>query len=290
MTDNDLVFHAPIKGVILHAGKSHTDEIIAASIILGTFYGLEFPIFRRDPSPEELSDPDTWVVDVGGIHNPELSNFDHHGLSRDPDAVECSYTLVCKHLGIDDHMSKYYGWYKEWSVIDHLGPYFWAGSKGLPWDLVSGLLSPVAEILHDEFESFEGEVEMPKSLKERLRAFGIKLIREAMEFEQFCGEQTAEAVSEVKGIKVYKPQGTSEEIQAYALKWATDGCGAVGGVLVVPDDRGDGWTLLRINNDPVIDFSVLCGHYDVEFAHGGGFIAKTKVKGEYLHLIEAAIK
>lgn len=281
--------HLP-KALIIHKGKSHTDEIITAALILGTFPTLEFPVYRKDPTPEEIADLNVWVADVGGFYDPEISNFDHHGLSRDPDKVECAYTLVCKHLNIHSQMKSYYKWYNEWSVIDHLGPYFWAGIKEVAWDGVSGLLSPVAQLIHDEFESFKDEVEMPKTLKERLRAFGLKLIIEAIEFSEFCDKQPAEAVTEVKGIKIYKPQGASEELETYALKWAVEACNAQDGVLVVPDDRGDGWTLLRINNDPTIDFSVLENHPEIEFAHKGGFIAKTKSKGEFRHLIEAAIK
>jgi hypothetical protein len=289
MTD-ETNFHLPTGGLIIHKGKSHTDEIITTAIVLGAFPALEFPVYRRDPTPEELSDPAVWVADVGMSYNPDTCNFDHHGLSRDPDKVECGYTLVCKHLGIDDHMRRYYKWYTQWSVIDHLGPYFWAESKGVNWDDVSGLLNPLAELLHEEFESFENEVEMPETLKAKLRNLGIRLIKEAMEFSQFCESQRENAISEVKGVKIYHPQGTEEELQTYALKWAVEAHNAKGGVLVVPDDRGDGWTLLRINNDPYIDFSCLEGHYDVLFTHRGGFIAKTNVKGEYAHLIEAAIK
>jgi hypothetical protein len=287
---NETNFHLPFKGLIVHRGKSHVDDIISTSLVLGAFPALNFPVFRKDPTPEELNNPDIWVVDVGGIYNPDISAFDHHGLSRDPDQVECGYTLVSKHLNIHPHMCQYYRWYKEWSVIDHLGPYYWAGSKDVNWDDVSGLLNPLAELLHEEFESFENEVEMPETLKAKLRNLGINLIREAVEFQQFCESQRENAISEVKGVKIYHPQGTEEELATYALKWATDGCGATGGVLVVPDDRGEGWTLLRINNDSAIDFSKLENHEDVEFAHKGGFIAKTRTKGEYTHLVEAAIK
>ena len=47
------------------------------------------------------------------------------------------------------------------------------------------------------------------------------------------------------------------------------------GVAVFHDNRGPGLTLLRLKDDPRIDFSRVQGDPRVAFAHAGGFIAKT---------------
>ena len=54
---------------------------------------------------------------------------------------------------------------------------------------------------------------------------------------------------------------------------------------VIPDDRGDGWTLYRFNDHPRVDFNLIKGNEGVVFVHKNGFIAKTKAMSQ-----EEAIK
>ena len=63
-------------------------------------------------------------------------------------------------------------------------------------------------------------------------------------------------------------------------------------VSISKDDRGDGWTLYRYDDDPRVDFSVLAGHPDIVFAHKGGFIAKTKAItiNEAIEIVRKALK
>jgi hypothetical protein len=59
------------------------------------------------------------------------------------------------------------------------------------------------------------------------------------------------------------------------------------------DERGNGWSLYRFNDDPRIDFSVLEGDSAISFAHKGGFIAKTITRlslEEALALVARAVK
>jgi len=64
--------------IITHPGSAHFDEMTAVSLILAAHADTEFHIERREPIPEELDNPDIWVVDIGNRHEPEKRNFDHH--------------------------------------------------------------------------------------------------------------------------------------------------------------------------------------------------------------------
>ena len=64
-----------IKTIVTHPGGAHKDDFLACSLLVAR-HGV--PIFRRDPSEEELADPTIAVVDVGHFHEPEKNNFDHH--------------------------------------------------------------------------------------------------------------------------------------------------------------------------------------------------------------------
>lgn len=65
--------------VITHPGTFHADEISAIAFLFSIGIipkGTE--IERREPTLDDLSDANTIVLDIGGIYNPELNNFDHH--------------------------------------------------------------------------------------------------------------------------------------------------------------------------------------------------------------------
>jgi len=69
-----------LKQIITHPGSAHKDDFLACSVLVHLH---EVPILRREPTEEDLNDPGICVVDVGGRHEPELKNFDHHQFPQD---------------------------------------------------------------------------------------------------------------------------------------------------------------------------------------------------------------
>ena len=67
-----------IQRIITHPGSAHFDDVTAVSLILATYPNAQFTIERREPTTDELENPDVWVVDVGDKFEPEKHNFDHH--------------------------------------------------------------------------------------------------------------------------------------------------------------------------------------------------------------------
>jgi len=52
-----------INKIIVHAGKAHRDDFMSVCFLLAMDPSAQ--VERRDPTPEELEDPNIWVVDVG---------------------------------------------------------------------------------------------------------------------------------------------------------------------------------------------------------------------------------
>lgn len=108
-----------IKKILTHNGQFHADEVFACALIQCVF-GEHIPIVRtRDITIDDMNDPETWIVDMGGVHNPELGLFDHHH-DRILSASNC---LVLEHLHYqkiihDDLFWKLYDNFRNISNID----------------------------------------------------------------------------------------------------------------------------------------------------------------------------
>jgi len=93
------VSYNEITKIITHGGPAHRDEFLGCCLVLSKFPNV--PIYRRDPTKEELADPTCAVVDVGRDFNPSLHNYDHHQFSRDS-APACALSLVLEHSHLFD--------------------------------------------------------------------------------------------------------------------------------------------------------------------------------------------
>lgn len=73
---DNLHSHRNFNLVITHPGVFHADDVCAVAWMQIT--GVEAPVERRIPTPEELENPEVMVIDVGGQHDPVHHNYDHH--------------------------------------------------------------------------------------------------------------------------------------------------------------------------------------------------------------------
>jgi hypothetical protein len=81
-----------MKKIIVHNGQFHADDVMAAAI-LRCILEDNVPVERKNNiSSEELMDFDICVVDVGGVYEPALNNFDHH---QNPD-LQSACVLVAE--------------------------------------------------------------------------------------------------------------------------------------------------------------------------------------------------
>jgi uncharacterized UPF0160 family protein len=107
--------------IITHNGQFHADEVFACALILE--HVGELKIERtRVINVVEYSNTETFIVDVGGIYDPEMRNFDHH----QDETLEASNMLVLFYLrdaGIisENLFLRYLDMFREISMIDRNG-------------------------------------------------------------------------------------------------------------------------------------------------------------------------
>ncbi len=95
-----------MKAILTHPGSAHKDDFLACCLLIAR-HGL--PVWRRDPLPQDLDDPEILVVDVGGEHDPARGNFDHHQFPSDHPPV-CSLSLVLQDLGLYEDARAFCEW------------------------------------------------------------------------------------------------------------------------------------------------------------------------------------
>jgi len=261
--------------IIIHPGGAHFDELLAVSLILAAFPDTGFSVQRRNPTPRELDDADVWVIDVGGRHQPEKKNFDHHQ-SLDQCA---SFVLVARHLNFEQRLSVHSWWtYKD--RVDRFGPFKAAAEHGIK--RLGFADSPLESWFLNLF------AQNPTDLVPLLRAFGQRMLDEADALNaQFDFWQSCETVQVKNKIVLIGLTSDSTGSQRFSERMKTPAS-----VCLSYDRRGNGWRLARLNDAAGVDFSRLEGHAEIKFAHKSGFVAKTKERlplQEVLALVETAL-
>jgi hypothetical protein len=268
-----------IKRIVTHPGKAHLDELIAIAFALAIGFppgSLMLPmVFRREPTPEDLQDPEVLVLDVGGELDPARNNFDHHQREVDEEP-KCAAHLWLEYNapGVLTDLSVHAPWFRAMNAIDVRGPYAWATDNGFarfPFELGGALEAPVKAM----FEAFAGETPVAKQLVELLWRVGQDHLAHLQEVKDALGviDASAELVG-VEGVPgvIY----LSKEVDALnSWREAKRQEGIDVAFSVTLDDREAGFALYRFQDDPRIDFTRIKGRQGVKFSHKGGFIAKV---------------
>lgn len=263
--------------IIVHRGQVHLDELVACAFALALAYPpgspVLPPVFRREPTEEELEDPCVLVLDVGGRHEPELNNFDHHQRAREEPA-ECAASLLLAHRAprVLEQLHQLTGWFEAMTIVDVRGPYAYAQSRGypgFPFELAGALEAPIKEL----FERYEQEQPVHRQLVELLWKVGFQ----HLQFLQGRQEALAAMDREARLVDVQGVPGVvylARDVSAMNLWRETKHPELAFSITI--DERGEGLSLYRFNDDPRLDFSRLEGDPRMLFVHKGGFIAKTR--------------
>lgn len=254
--------------IVTHPGSAHKDDFLATCVLLATLDPAE--VFRREPTRADLADPDTYVVDVGLEYAPERHNFDHHH----DNSLPCAFHLVMQHLGHHDAANMMFEWYPHMSMMDVSGPYRTAEHLGVDSSVLFATSSPIDGYIISTF----GNV---KSLSNRdllfkfMRALGkdmIALIDRKMErLERLKREAKVVPVKHLKAVTSDINQSPKLAMELY-LKYLDDARIVMS---ITPSNRGEGWELLRLGDNTMVDFRAIAEHPDIRFVHGSGFLAKT---------------
>lgn len=261
--------------ILTHPGGAHKDDLLACCLLVAV-HGVA--VERREPTADDLADPAIAVVDVGGEHDPQRSNFDHHQFPADHPPV-CSLTLVLQHLGMYEDARRFCEWLEPAEWFDTRGPHVTAQWLGVARETLGRLNSPIDVTILRRFARMK-RLEPGEPIWELMRYIGEDLLgylrgmRERMDFLARHAE-----FWDVDGVEVLflprtesMPDEPSGGIARY-LEAIGKNTSVVG--LVYPDRRGNGFGLSRHNDHPCFDFTRIAEETDVHFAHARGFVAKT---------------
>lgn len=273
-----------IRAIVTHPGGAHKDDLLAVCVWIAQH---PVPVFRRDPTPEELSDPSVVIIDVGGSHDPECGNFDHHHFPREH-APTCALSLVLQHLGLYEDALMFCDWLEPAEWFDSRGPTKTAKWLGVPRQAISQLNSPIDVTLLRRFAK-ESQLEPGGPLYGFMQMVGqdlldhLETVRARIDFAQQHAKRWSIAAGSETIEAVFLPRTEpavdepSAAVKAYIRANQLEKTIAA---IVYPDRRGSGYGIGRYEDHPKLDFSKVSEGTDVHFAHKSGFMCKTTATEE----------
>lgn len=276
-----------LKYIVTHPGSAHRDEFLAIGLI---FYHLgQCNVHRREPTPEELADPQIAVVDVGGRHEPEKLNFDHHQVKGSPEDPRCAASLVAEYFGHQDTLRELFPWWTFTELMDCCGPKVATTQHGLAMGALQPLLSPIEAAMIKMFESStvwnQGQfiLLVAEQVWKTYMPYSQGLARLIEELGQHADYVRVGGVL-VLDLRTFGAPVAPAAIERYITQQSIDPA-----LVVSRDDRGDGWSIFRRQeHTDVLDLNAIKDEPGVTFVHANGFIAKTTRAADPLQLIELA--
>ena len=267
--DSKLQMLGKVRRIVTHGGLPHMDDIMACAIAYALGVPHDAVIERRNPKPGELESMTVLVLDVGGTHDPEHLDFDHHQRSREEEP-KCAFKLFSEWLGVDEEFSMLFPWYATWNLLDVAGPNATAAALGTTWERLEGLVAnPLADFVIRRFAddpSFRQKIVLTLANAIGLTRRLWKSISEKIVVLEVCGLPAGDFTA-----------CATEEISRCSDTWIRLNRPAL---IISRDNRGEGLTILRCNDDPRLDFSRCAGKPYAVFCHPGGFLVKTRSRGD----------
>ena len=269
-----------IKLIVTHPGGAHKDDFLACCLLAHLH---SVPIQRREPTDEDLADVATCVVDVGGVHDAELNNFDHHQFPRDAPPL-CALSLVLQNMGLYEDALSFCAWLRPAEWLDTLGPNETAKLMGVPRAAFSELNSPIDISLLNRFAN-QTELTPDDTIYQVMSMVGedivnyVRSLRERLEFlKQHSKWWTIETDADpINALFLEQSDVIANDpsFGLYAFIAEQEKADEVH-ALVYPDRRGSGFGLTRYEDCQRLNFSKIENQDDVRFAHKRGFVAKVE--------------
>jgi hypothetical protein len=222
------------------------------------------------------------VVDVGGRHEPQKKNFDHHQFPQDQAPV-CALSLVLQDLGLYEDAKHFCEWLEPAEWLDCLGPQETAKKLGTPREAINQLLSPIDVTLLKRFAA-----EKQWTLNEPIWQIMSMIGEDLLAYLRNLRKRLQTIQKRAQWWTIDTPKGAFEALflpriepvtgePSFGLSRYIEEAGRQEHVvaLVYPDRRGCGYGLGRYNDNRLMDFTRVESERDVHFAHGRGFVAKT---------------
>lgn len=255
--------------IIAHPGSAHRDDFMAVSVLLATLE--DAVVYRREPTREDLADPDTYNVDVGLIYNPDKHNFDHH----QDESLPCAFHLVMKHLGLHKAAKSMFVWYAHMSMMDVRGPYETAEHLGVDTQVLFASSSPIDGYILSRFSAVES-LTAGEMLYDLMKNIGQSLIEQIDLKRQRLERLKAEAkVVPIRHLKILVCNIADDPKLAMEI-FLRDLNDEQIVMCITPSVRGEGWEMLRLGDNTIVDFRAIADDPAIRFVHATGFVAKTK--------------
>jgi hypothetical protein len=298
--NSQLVLEFDIKSIVTHPGNAHFDEFMSCCLLLAA--GKANRIYRRRHTDEDLANPDVLVLDQGGVHDPALSNFDHHQFSADHPAA-CTITLVLPILGVSTRQARLvWNWLFHAEMVDSKGPYSTAKHYGVSPELLNNMVSPVESSVIRLFGSRDFITLEPVNalsmtgysdfLPQLMCLIGkdwldmiskvigrVELLKEEARFYEVEGIPVCDVTSLARGINA------SANLDLFLREVNKLHCA----ITITNDERAGGICLYRRGDDPRINFAQLEGQPGIRFVHKNGFVCKADTAVGISHIIKSAL-
>lgn len=294
--------------IVTHGGRAHLDDVMACALAMADKgpanpEGRAVPVFRRDPTVEELEDPQVLCLDVGGRLEPVKGNFDHHQLPRSD--CRCAMKLLAEYIHVPYKVAGRWPWFAEimprvfpwWDtavMIDQQGPFNAAKAHGLDWTRdVKPFIGPLAAVYLKQFEDAPSAEERGKFVHATLTAYVDNALRQHIDVAANLRWRRVGDV-EVLDLTWCSPKAAADMVESGALP-SFDAHSGVAVFVARPRREGETWsntglTLTRIGDDMRVDFTKVKDDPAVRFAHAGGFLAQVRERNmdEAIRLIRKA--
>lgn len=252
------------------------DDMLSTAILLAIHGNV--PVVRREPTSEELEDPNVIVYDIGRRHEPAKSNFDHHQFP--PDVSLCALSLILDHQGLLQKAREYWSWLEFVEVLDSRGPKGVEELLGVDFNRqVAPTASPVDEWLLEEWED-QQTLRPANPVHSLLRKLGDSLIQSLVRMEQRITElkdttqwsklDGAEPPITVARIMIPRSQKPASYLDFYWKKLGGEPL-----VSISEDSRGNGLALFS-HDVARVDFRQIKNNPEITFVTNSGYFAVTR--------------
>ena len=268
-----------VQQILTHPGGAHKDDLLAVCVLAAKY---KAPVARREPTADELANPNVAIVDIGGSHEPRLMNFDHHHFPRESPPT-CALSLVLDSMGLYEDALQFCDWLEPAEWFDSRGPKKTSEWLGVPRRAISQLNSPIDITLLRRFAK-STEIQTDNPLYLFMEMVGqdlldyLHLARERLDFVSKHSERWSIkcGVDVIETVFLPRTEPPADEPSAMLGSFIrSEKLESTIAAIVYPDRRGAGFGIGRYEDHPNLDFSKVEAEDDVHFAHKSGFMCKT---------------
>lgn len=249
--------------IITHSGGAHLDEFLATCCLLNKYRTA--PVIRTND--KSIIQPDDIVVDFGGEYNPQAKRYDHHQDLNLP----CSLMLVLEHeFGINNIPENI----QYIDVADRFGL-----NKAV--EKFGYLQSSFTDTVILSVFSKRSVIVAGDSFHDLMIQVGDNIIEMVKTYDDYFNMNLNTVKSDFSNIKemevnVYEVNGKHIILTGTPIKTGTfvrvmkqKGYDIIG--IIKPNDRGKGYDLLRVNDNPYF-IPTNQNVFPVIFSHASGFL------------------